>query len=243
VRKKTIASAAALALFLSIGAAAATDLRSERVQFERGSSGTTINATIEGRETVDYLVNARAGQTLAVKLDSKSSAIYFNVIPPDAEDEAVFAGSTSGNSYEGGLDLDGDWKIRVYLVRAAARRNESALYSLKIGVTGKADPAAAREANDFGPRQWNARGALGCARGDQPMQTAACPFKVIRFDGSATIYVLAPVTGAQRILYFENGKWSTDGAAPIKANKRSDLWSLLVADEAYEIPDAVIFGG
>lgn len=33
------------------------------------------------------------------------------------------------------------------------------------------------------------------------------------------------------------------GAEPVQASKRSDLWSLVVLDEACEIPDAVLFGG
>jgi hypothetical protein len=241
---KAIKPTTALAACLLVGQALAdTDIRSERVQFEPGAFGTTIARTITGRETIDYLVGARAGQTLSVTLKTEHSANYFNVIPPDADNEAVFIGSTEGSSYEGKLDLDGDWKIRVYLMRSAARRNEPASYELSIGVTGDPDPAAARVANEFGPRDWDARGDLDCARGDRPMQTAACPFKVIRYREGATIFVLAPITGAQRILYFESGKWSTDDAEPIQANRRSDLWSLLVAGEAYEIPDAVLFGG
>jgi len=224
-------------------ALAETDVRSERVQFEANTSGATINAKIKGREIVDYLLGARAGQTLSVNLQTDNGANYFNVIPPDADDEAVFVGSTKGNSYEGKLDLDGDWKIRVYLMRSAARRDETAAYTLTVGITGTPDPAAAREANDFGPREWDARGDLGCARGGQPMQTAACPFKVIRYAEGATIFVLAPGTGDERILYFSNGEWSTDGTEPVQASKRADLWSLVVSDEAYEVPDAALFGG
>jgi hypothetical protein len=224
-------------------ALAATDIRAERVEFAPGQSGATLEGKIRGREIVDYLVAARAGQTMTVNMETGHGANYFNVIPPDADSEAVFIGSTAGNVYEGRLDLDGDWKIRVYLMRSAARRNETAAYKLDIGVSGEPDPGAARAANDFGPREWDARGQVGCARGGQPMQTAACPFKVIRYSGSATIFVLAPATGAQRILFFNDGAWSTDGTEKVNAAKREDLWMLIVSGEAYEVPDAVIFGG
>jgi hypothetical protein len=236
----TLVVAACLA---GIAALAETDIRSERVQFEANTSGASINAKIKGREIVDYLLGAHAGQTLSVTMQTDNSANYFNVIPPDADDEAVFVGSAEGNSYEGKLDLDGDWKIRVYLMRSAARRDEIAAHTLTVGITGRPDPAAAREVNDFGPREWDARGGLGCARGGQPMQTAACPFKVIRYAEGATIFVLAPGTGAERILCFTNGAWSTDGTERVQASKRADLWSLVVSDEAYEVPDAALFGG
>jgi len=238
---------ALVACVASLPALAETDVRSERVQFQANTSGTTIKAKIKGRETVDYLLGARAGQILSVTLETDHNANYFNVIPPDSENEAVFVGSSEGNRYEGKLDLDGDWKIRVYLYRAAARRGETAAYTLTVSITGDPNPAAAREANDFGPREWNARGALDCARGGQRMQIAACPFKVIRYrsevETGATIYVLAPGTGTERILYFINGEWSTDSAESVQVNRRSDLWSLVVADEAYEVFDAVLFGG
>jgi len=222
-----------------------TDIRSERVQFESGTSGTAISAKIKGRETVDYRLGARAGQTLSVTMETDNGANYFNLIPPDADDEAVFVGSSEGNSYEGKLDLDGDWKVRVYLMRSAARRNETAAYEITIGITGKPDADAARQANDFGPREWDARGDLGCARGGQPMQTGACPFKVIRYrqEEGATVFTLAPGTGKERILYFSKGEWTTDSTESVQTSKRDDLWSLQVSDDAYEIPDAVVFGG
>lgn len=242
------ATTAALVLASCLATApilADTDIRSERVRFEAKTSGTTISSEIKGRETVDYLLGARAGQTLSVTMKTDNGANYFNVIPPDADDEAVFVGSTEGNSYKGKLDLDGDWKIRVYLMRSAARRNETAAYKLTIGITEKPDAASAREANDFGPREWDARGDLGCARGGQPMQTGACPFKVVRYrqEKGATVFVLAPGTRTERILYFSSGEWSTDSTESVQTSKRSDLWSLLVSDESYEIPDAVLFGG
>ncbi len=237
---KTLVTLAAV--LVAAAALAEIDIRSERVEFAPGASAAAIDATLSGHETVDYLVNARAGQTLSVNLVTEHGANYFNVIPPDADNEAVYIGSNSGNDYQGLLDLDGDWKIRVYLMRSAARRNETAAYQLDIGVTGKPDPAAAREANDFGPRKWDARGKLSCARGGQPMQTAACPFKAVRESGSATIFVLAPATGTQRILFFNDGQWSTDGTETVTAKTHEDLWSVLVAGEAYDIPDAALFG-
>ena len=235
----------ALALLAALVVSADDEVRSQRVEFAAGESGTRLEGAITGYATIDYVVNARAGQTLSVSLATDHGGNAFNLIPPDADNEAVFIGTTAGNHYSGRLDLDGDWKIRVYLVRAAARRGETAEYALEIAVTGEAEPALAREANDFGPREWDARGRLGCAIGGQPMQTAACPFKVVRYryEDGATIFVLAPGSGKERLLYFLNGEWSTDSAAPVEVHRRADLWSLVVSDEAYEVPDAVIHGG
>ena len=56
---------------------------------------------------------------------------YFNVLPPGS-DEAMFIGSTSGNRFEAALPADGIYTIRVYLMRNAARRNETAQYTLQV---------------------------------------------------------------------------------------------------------------
>jgi len=237
-----------LALVVSVALSAAegwTDerVRQLRVEFQPGTSSATVEGTITGYEVVDYLVGARAGQTMAVALTTGHSATYFNVLPPDSEDEAVFVGSTSGGDFEGRLDLDGDWKIRVYMMRSAARRGEAADFRLELSVHGEPDPSFAREANDFGPREWDARGDLGCAQGGAPMQPAACPFKVVRSAAGGTVFAVKPGGEGIRILYLESGEWSTDSAAVVAVGKRSDLWTLTVEGETYEVPEAVLDGG
>jgi hypothetical protein len=235
-----------IAAMTGVSSALAQDeIRKERISFERGTSLATVEGSITGYESVDYLVGAKAGQDISVTFETDHSSSYFNVIPPDEENVAVFIGSTSGNSYSGQLDLDGDWKIRVYLMRAAARRDETANYSLTVSVTGTPDASKARAVNDFGPSEWDARGGLGCAYDGQPMQTAGCPFKVVRYEyeEGATVFVVAPVGRGMRILYFLEGEWSTDSESTVDVTRRSDLSTVIVDNEAYEIPDAVIFGG
>lgn len=219
--------------------------RVELVNLGPGTGEKIVESSVTGYEVIDYRVAVMAGQTLSVTLDTNSGANYFNVLPPDSTDEAMFVGSSSGLRFAAPLDLDGEWTIRVYQVRAAARRGETARYSLAIALTGASDPGQARVANDFGPSEWDARGAVGCAFAGQPMQTAACPFKVIRYryEEGATVFIQAPADRGVRILYFLNGEWSTNSAAGVGVRKRADLWSLVVEEEAYEIPEAVIFGG
>ena len=44
----------------------------------------------------------------------------------------MFNSSMSGNQYEGTLPENGEYKIRVYMMRSAARRNEKANYRLEM---------------------------------------------------------------------------------------------------------------
>jgi hypothetical protein len=128
-------SAAWIAM-LGLNVYAADGIRKVPVHFKKGASEASIKGHIKGRETVDYVLRAQAGQTMTVNLKTSSTAAYFNVLPPGSSDVAIFTGSVAGAKFEGKLTKDGDYTIRVYLVRAAARRNESANYTLSVKVTG-----------------------------------------------------------------------------------------------------------
>ena len=123
--------------------AAETGIRTERVKFAKGATSAVIKGQVKGSGDVDYLVRAGAGQTITVSLKVSNRMNYFNVLPPGSKDVAMYAGQT-GEDFKGVLPADGDYTIRVYLVRAAARRNESSRYTLTVSVTGKAlEPVAA----------------------------------------------------------------------------------------------------
>ena len=153
-----LARGLALALGLAVAGAslAADGIESRPLQFAKGASSATVKGSIDGRQTVDYKLRANAGQTMVVKFKPSNASAYFNVLPPGS-DEAIFIGSTSGNDFAGNLVASGEYTIRVYLMRNAARRNESAKYTLDIGVSGDAKksgaaaPAAATTAASLTP--------------------------------------------------------------------------------------------
>ncbi len=120
----------------------ASEIRKEPVKFTPGTTRTSLKGKFKGYQGVDYLLCAKAGETLTMNLKTKNSSTYFNVMPPD-EDTAIFIGSTSGNHFEGKAPKDGTYTIRIYLMRNAARRNESTAYSLEVSVTGRSNRTAA----------------------------------------------------------------------------------------------------
>ncbi len=71
---------------------------------------------------------------MTVTLKSKNPSLYFNVIAPNASDEAIFIGSTSGDTYKDYLPESGTYTIRVYLMRNAARRGEVAPFTLNTRI-------------------------------------------------------------------------------------------------------------
>jgi hypothetical protein len=123
--------------FLAAPVWAENAIRKETVQFAKGSTQATIQARIKGDADVDYLVRAKAGQTMTVTLKTSNRMNYFNVLPPDTG-EALFVGQDGSGHFEGVLPKDGEYTIRVYLMRAAARRNESAQYTLTVKVDDSA---------------------------------------------------------------------------------------------------------
>lgn len=83
------------------------------------------------------MIRASAGQQLRI---TKTGApiVYFNLLPPGSSDEAIFIGSRDGDSFAGTLPATGAYRIRVYQMRASARRAERGAFTLAIAITGKA---------------------------------------------------------------------------------------------------------
>lgn len=126
----------ALALLILFPASVpAASIEARRVSFAPGTSSATVKGSIRGDEIVDYKLGAKAGQTMRVTLKTSNPSSYFNVLPPGSNDVAVFVGSSGGNEWTGSLTADGDYAVRVYLMRNAARRDERADYTLTVGIT------------------------------------------------------------------------------------------------------------
>ena len=284
-----------------------------------------VEGSIEGEEIVDYAVQGEASQTLSVDLKSANASAYFNILPEDS-DEALFIGSTRGNVADVPLPESGAYVIRLYLMRAAARRDETATYSLAVGL----NPPEFADGLSGGPDYWEVSGVedgglnlragpstryavastlqngdvlenRGCrltgdvrwceiratgsgvtgwvagqylvetappqaaavpkggptgngapfdATGFVPCATAVgqpmrpCPFGVIREGpGNAGVWI-ALGEGKERQILFEAGApVATGPAADFSFEKAADRTDVKVADERYEIPDAVVYGG
>jgi hypothetical protein len=143
-------------------------MRSEMVRFAAGTTGTTIRDRITGRDTVLYKIGAQAGQTMNVSLRSANTSIYFNVYAPGSGPggEALAVGSQTGptmfelNRFSALLPQSGEYTVLVYLFRNAARRWESADYSLDLSITGAASTGGQNDYADGlqgGPDYWQVR--------------------------------------------------------------------------------------
>jgi hypothetical protein len=222
--------------------------KSQRVQFKPGATSATIEGTMKGDQDIDYVVGAKQGQSMNVSLATKHGSTYFNLLAPGETNAAFFIGSTSGNQYEGTLPASGDYRIRVYMMRSAARRNEVANYRLEIGITGaggKVD-AVSHDAKVPGT-DFHATGEIPCSMGGgQP--TGSCKFGVKRQGGGSGMVVVTKPDGRTRSIMFDKGKaigydQSQADRGEFRASKDADMTVVHIGSERYEIPDAVIFGG
>jgi len=137
IGREGLAIAAAMtATAFAASAQAPAQPRSERLVFARGASSVSVRGTVRGYDSVDYIVGGRGGQMLDVTMRSPNGSAYFNVLPSRSP-EAIFIGSTSGNQFSGRLPASGDYRIRVYLMRNAARRGETAVYNLTVGIDSR----------------------------------------------------------------------------------------------------------
>ncbi|MCX7669883.1 MAG: SH3 domain-containing protein, partial [Anaerolineae bacterium] len=102
----------------------------------------------------DYIVNALRGQTISIRFAPSRSSAFFNLLAPDGD--ALFVGQAQGNPgrFTARLGATGQYAIRVYLARPAARRGESASFRLTVSLTGGAVaplPEFPDGADDGGP--------------------------------------------------------------------------------------------
>ncbi|MGB5190373.1 MAG: hypothetical protein WBN56_15125 [Robiginitalea sp.] len=220
------------------------DIRTERVSFRKGTSSATIEGSITGRETVDYLLNVRSGQNMNVSMTSGNSGVYFNIMEPGEEYVAIYNASIDGNQFEGTTAKSGDYRIRVYLMKGA--QNGRADYRLEMIVSGSGQSATSGDAMVSGT-DYNATGMIPCSMGNgQP--TGNCKYGVIRQGNGSGMVTITKSDGRTRTIYFENGKAtgydeSQADRASFRASKEYDLYIVHIGDERYEIPEAVINGG
>ena len=219
--------------------------RVEMVQFAKGATTVAISGELKGDQYVDYRVRGGANQTLAVTLKASNLQNYFNINPPGNE-MSMFVGSTSGNQFKRILPTDGEFVVRVYLMRAAARRNETSNYTLNIALDGKALPpnSSAKDAVIRGT-SFHASANTTCAKPSNP-QVRHCDVYVIRrgYDGTATTEVQWPDGSKRSILFVKLQPVTTDSRDPMTYTRNGEVTVVNVGkDERVDIPDVLLTGG
>lgn len=134
---KRWACSAMLAL-LACAASAQDARRDVLVTLPAAPATQTFNDALGGFETVDYRVTLHVGERLHVHLATSNLSNCFDIYAPGAE-KPLFQGGNSGAEHLLAATTAGEYRIRVYLLRFAARDYQSAEYTLTL--TSRADSA------------------------------------------------------------------------------------------------------
>jgi hypothetical protein len=107
--------------------------KTQIVKFKPGTSSIVITESIKGYDLNVYQLSARAGQTLSVTFKPSNTSCYYNVDGIVGR-RFLFNGTTDAGDYSGPLPNDGDYQIKVYQMRSAARRKETCSFSLNLEI-------------------------------------------------------------------------------------------------------------
>ena len=103
----------------------------QRVRFQSGHSSATLKGRIAGFDTKDYVVGAKAGQAMAVRLTASNPSTYFVIYSINGR--ATDMNETT--EWSENLSESGDYLIRVFMMRSAARRKGAASnFTLSISI-------------------------------------------------------------------------------------------------------------
>ena len=102
-----------------------------RVKFAKGATSANLKGTITGYKYIDYIIAAKSGQTMSVNLKTSNPASGFYMYYSDLKEVDETSGVTEITR---NVDVDDNYIIRVIMPRSAARRKESATFTLNVSV-------------------------------------------------------------------------------------------------------------
>lgn len=187
---------------------------------------------IRGDQIIDYVFLARAGQRLSIRLHGSHSQNYFNLIGPSGRG-ALFVGSMSGDRFAGVAPMDGTYRMRVYLMRPAARRHASSHYSLSLAVSGKSLlPLSPHEDAMHPGTPFHATATSPCVSVGKRL---ACEVGVTRrgHDGTATVHIRWPeniYALPENILFVKGRPVSADSDSVMRVKRREDVLRVIFGD-------------
>lgn len=94
------------------GAQETTSQTEQRVEFAPGTSGAILNVALGSGDSTTYLLGARDGQFLDVRLESDSPFLSFMIYVPDGD--ILYESAQAGNSYRGQLYESGDHRVELF---------------------------------------------------------------------------------------------------------------------------------
>jgi hypothetical protein len=130
-RRRLLAAAAAVATSTAFSQEAE---RRVQVVLEAGNLR-SFEDRISDFEAVSYVMQLGQRQSLHVVLATNNASNCFDIHAPD-KPKPVYVGGDSGNDCKLQVQKAGEYVVRVFLLRLAARDGQSADYTLELTLSG-----------------------------------------------------------------------------------------------------------
>ena len=112
----------------SFAAAASADGVQKRIKFAKGKTTTSVSGTVIRGDVDTYILGAKAGQTMTVKVTALENNAAFQIQAPDGSYLRGAGETDDAANWSGKLPASGDYKIIV----GGTRGNAS--YRLRVGI-------------------------------------------------------------------------------------------------------------
>lgn len=99
----------------------------ENVRFDRGASGTELTATLTPGSSVRYVLGAKKGQDLYVRVAAKGHGIHYQIFNPDGS--FLLDQMASTKEYRGQL-----WQSGEHVIEVINRGNSNTSYNVIFGI-------------------------------------------------------------------------------------------------------------
>ncbi|PZQ76116.1 MAG: hypothetical protein DI563_07835 [Variovorax paradoxus] len=107
-----------------------------RVRFPRRGGMRLLRGRLQARthSVRDYVIQARAGQSLEVELETLAPGASFKVLGPQQKDALFMSEFSALPLWQGRLSADGDYRVRVSLNAVQRTRGESMDFILRLAL-------------------------------------------------------------------------------------------------------------
>jgi uncharacterized protein len=150
--------------------AAAQEMSTQRILGGRDQTTQTVTGVLHGFQKRNFVIAARPGQRVDVRLTSDNRYLYFNLNGPSGD--TMFDGSSAGGVYSGQVRRGGDHTVQLYLTADEARRGGRANFRLVVTVSDHGGPPGRPEPRP--PFPGGPGAGIDCFRPSNPAERAVC---------------------------------------------------------------------
>lgn len=135
IMKSTLLISLTLVATLANACYGKDEINTVPVNFEKGSSSSTLQGSFKGYGSVLHTLVARAGQKMTIRITGSRNA-NFNIFAPGQTpgSSAALGSGYVGGDWSGTLSETGRYTVQVYQPRATARRGTEVAYSIYFRV-------------------------------------------------------------------------------------------------------------